>query len=73
MSERINDETINYIEMLRVNVYFLVDVEKAKELFIKLKVPTHKYYKGIYQRLEIDYLISINNLEEARKRLLLIE
>ncbi len=68
MSDRINDETINYIEMLRVNVYFLVDVEKAKELFIKLKVPTHKYYKGIYQRLEIDYLISINNLEEARKK-----
>lgn len=68
MSNRINDETLNYIEMLRVNVYFLVDVEKAQELFVKLKIPTHKYYKGIYQRLEIDYLISINNLEEARNK-----
>ncbi len=68
MSNRINDETLNYIEMLRVNVYFLVDVEKAQELFLKLKIPTHKYYKGIYQRLEIDYLISINNLEEARNK-----
>ncbi len=68
MSNKINDETLNYIEMLRVNVYFLYDVSKAQELFLKLKKPTHKYYYGVYQRLEIDYLISLDLLEEARKK-----
>lgn len=68
MSDKINDETLIYIEMLRVNVYFLYDASKAQELFLKLKKPTHKYYFGIYQRLEIDYLISIDSLEEGRKK-----
>lgn len=68
-SDKLKEDTYNYLDILIVDSYFSYDLSKANELFVLLKKPTLKKYAIVYQLVEICYYINNGKYQEAKEKI----
>lgn len=66
MNNNLDNESLNYLNILLLNYSMTYDLEESKLYFEKCYMPKYKQYKQFYITIMICYYININDIDNAK-------
>lgn len=69
LEDKINDETKNFILLLKCNILSAIDLKESLSLFETIQEPKYKAYKKTYELVQIYYFINKGDEEKANELL----
>lgn len=67
LKENINDDTKNYILLLKCNILSAINLKESLKLFEIIEEPKYKTYKNLYDLVQIYYFMNKGNEEKTRE------